>query len=141
MFIGFILKQGWTSQNTYPRSCFDMDGDGYADLVGFANNGVYVAYSDGNTFGTPNFVLNSFGTNAGGWSSFDLYPRCLGIYKKSGSTSPGSPTQYQSSSSSESGSIIGFGNAGVYKSDYVSSSSFSTPTLVLNSFAVSAGGY
>lgn len=116
-----------------------MDGDGYADLVGFANNGVYIAYSDGNTFGTPTFVLNSFGVSAGGWSSFDLYPRCLGLYKKS--STPASPTQYQSGNSGESGSIIGFGNAGVYKSDYVSSSSFSTPTLVLNSFAVSAGGF
>lgn len=101
-----------------------MDGDGYADLIGFANNGVYVAYSDGQTFGAPVFVLGSFATNAGGWSSFNMYPRCLGNYKKCNGPA----------------SIIGFGAAGVYKSEFISRNSFSTPSLVLNS-AVNAGGF
>jgi hypothetical protein len=31
---------GWTSQDLYPRTLADVNGDGTADIVGFASNGV-----------------------------------------------------------------------------------------------------
>ena len=34
---------GWSSQDKYPRFMADVDGNGYADIVGFAQNGVYVS--------------------------------------------------------------------------------------------------
>ena len=36
---------GWNTQNTYPRQTADVDGDGRADIVGFASNGVVVSRS------------------------------------------------------------------------------------------------
>jgi hypothetical protein len=33
----------WSSQDTYPRFMADADGDGKADIVGFAQSGVYVS--------------------------------------------------------------------------------------------------
>ena len=33
---------GWSSQKTYPRLLGDVTGDGKADVVAFANDGVYV---------------------------------------------------------------------------------------------------
>ncbi|CBS90968.1 calcium-binding protein [Azospirillum lipoferum] len=36
---------GWNTQNTYPRQTADVDGDGRADIVGFASNSVVVSRS------------------------------------------------------------------------------------------------
>ncbi len=45
-FAGFTPDVGgWASQNQYPRQVADIDGDGQADLIGFGQNGVYVARS------------------------------------------------------------------------------------------------
>ena len=37
---------GWTNQNTYPRDLADINGDGKADIVGFAHHGVYASLSN-----------------------------------------------------------------------------------------------
>jgi hypothetical protein len=68
---------GWTSHNTYPRAVGDINGDGRADIAGFGAAGVYVSLSTGTGFGAPAFLLANYGTAAGGWTSFDLYPRML----------------------------------------------------------------
>jgi virginiamycin B lyase len=34
---------GWNSDNTYPRQLADVSGDGKADIVGFASNGVWTS--------------------------------------------------------------------------------------------------
>ena len=54
----------------------DVDGDGRADIIGFAQDGVYVAKgkSDG-TFGDSTFVYQGFGAGNGWGAGFDLYPR------------------------------------------------------------------
>lgn len=74
----FNPASGWTSQNINPRMLGDVNGDGRADLVGFADSGAYVALGQANgTFGNVFLGLASFGTAVGGWSNFDTYPRFL----------------------------------------------------------------
>jgi hypothetical protein len=65
---------GWSSDSQFPRVLGDVNGDGRADIVGFAYNGVWVAH--GNTsggFDTPTFDFKDLGfaDSAGGWSSAD----------------------------------------------------------------------
>jgi hypothetical protein len=38
---------GWTSQDQFPRGLGDVNGDGAADIIGFGQNGVYEALSNG----------------------------------------------------------------------------------------------
>ena len=75
----FTAKYGWTSQNTYPRQLADVNGDGRADIVGFANNQVLVALgnADGSFAAAQTAMGNSF-TYSAGWSSLAQYPRLLG---------------------------------------------------------------
>ncbi len=55
-----------------------MNGDGMADIVGFASTGVLVSFATGDGhFAPPIFDLSAFGPDAGGWSSDDTYPREL----------------------------------------------------------------
>src|SRR6266496_2229374 len=69
---------GWSSDDTYPRELADVNGDGKADIVGFASTGVLVSLATGGGhFAMPTFELAAFGTNAGGWNSNDTYPRKL----------------------------------------------------------------
>ncbi|MTJ28730.1 hypothetical protein FJR37_02445, partial [Aphanizomenon sp. UHCC 0183] len=54
----FSYATGWTSFDQYPRQVADVNGDGYADIVGFASNGVSVALGNQNgVFGTPKTAL------------------------------------------------------------------------------------
>ncbi|OUC14818.1 MAG: hypothetical protein B0A82_10885 [Alkalinema sp. CACIAM 70d] len=68
----------WPSFGRYPRQLGDINGDGRADIVGFGWDGVYVALGqlDG-TFMVPHQYdsFKEFSYRAGGWSSFDQYPR------------------------------------------------------------------
>jgi hypothetical protein len=67
---------GWINNNIFPRFVEDITGDNRADIVGFASNGVWTSISDGTgTFQTPELIVGDFGTNAGGWTNNDLYPR------------------------------------------------------------------
>src|SRR5262249_39639753 len=71
---------GWSSEDAYPRELADVNGDGRADLVGFAQGGVYVSLATGGVnFAAPALVPGSsfWGTQTGGWSSQDAYPREL----------------------------------------------------------------
>ncbi len=74
-----VAAGGWSSQDQYPRMLADVNGDGMADIVGFGAGGVQVSLATGNGhFAAPTDQIGNFGTNAGGWSSQDLYPRALG---------------------------------------------------------------
>lgn len=68
---------GWTSQNQFPRTLADMNGDGKCDIAAFGASGVYVSLSTGSSFGTPRLWLAQYGysATAGGWSSQDALPR------------------------------------------------------------------
>jgi hypothetical protein len=67
---------GWSSNNIYPRQLADVNGDGLADIVGFASTGAFVALSKGDSFTWPQNMFASYGTSAG-WSNNDTYPRIL----------------------------------------------------------------
>lgn len=74
-FEGYSVDQGYTDLATYPRYLSDMSGDGFADIVGFANGGVKLATATGNGFIDANpggdFAIDNFGNNssAGGWEA------------------------------------------------------------------------
>jgi hypothetical protein len=69
---------GWISDDKYPRHLADVNGDGLADIVGFGDSGVQIAYaSGGGSFfsGVPD--IHEFGPSTSGWISQDKYPRYL----------------------------------------------------------------
>jgi FG-GAP-like repeat/RTX calcium-binding nonapeptide repeat (4 copies) len=71
------LAGGWTTFNSRPRQVADINGDGRADIVGFGNDTVFVAFGQANgTFGgfTDN-LSGDFTERGSGWTNFDRYPR------------------------------------------------------------------
>jgi hypothetical protein len=88
---------GWTSQNLFPRHVADVNGDTFADIVGFGGTGVHVALGNGNGTFQPGILdLGDFATAAGGWTSDDTFPRRLGDVNDDGKAD-----------------IVGFGEASV----------------------------
>jgi C1A family cysteine protease len=123
---GYATNAGeWTSQNSTPRMMADVDGDGRADIVAFGRNGVLVSLSAGDGFGEPALWINNFGVSAGGWTSFDKYPRSVADVNGDGKAD-----------------IVGFGNNGVYVA-LSTGSGFDAPGLWIEAFgyATSAGGW
>jgi hypothetical protein len=125
----FGASQGWTSFNASPRALADVNGDGRADIVGFANDGVYVSLADSSgSFAAPILAAHAFGAgpSAGGWLNYDQYPRQVADVNGDGRAD-----------------IIGFGNDGVYVSLANTSGSFATPVLATTAFGASgsAGGW
>jgi FG-GAP-like repeat len=119
------IAGGWSSDNTYPRALADVNGDGKADIVGFGQAGVYVSLATaGGHFAAPTFELAAFGTNAGGWSSNDTYPRTLADVN-----------------ADHMADIVGFGQAGVYVSLATGGGHFASPTFQLSAFGANAGGW
>lgn len=73
----FGKNQGWASQDAFARDAADVNGDSYADIVGFGVAGTYVAYGQANgSFSTASFDLDNFGANQG-WLSDTVYHREL----------------------------------------------------------------
>ncbi|MFG2602309.1 FG-GAP-like repeat-containing protein [Streptomyces sp. NPDC048514] len=94
----FGHAQGWTGEK-HLRFLADVTGDGNPDIVGFGDEGVWVAHNRGDgTFGQTTLVCRGFGynDNAGAWR-IDRHPRFLADI-----TGDGRPD------------IIGFGGPGVY---------------------------
>jgi phospholipase C len=57
-------NQGWRV-GTHPRFLADVTGNGLPDVVGFGDDGVWVALNNGKGgFGTAKFVLNDFGSKS-----------------------------------------------------------------------------
>ncbi|MFZ4401824.1 MAG: toxin TcdB middle/N-terminal domain-containing protein [Bacteroidales bacterium] len=82
----FCIASGWLTQNnnpetdeTHPRHLVDVNGDGMADIVGFAKDGVYVALSNGNSFSQKSLWISYFCTNAsaGAFLNETKHPRFL----------------------------------------------------------------
>ncbi|SJN13378.1 Glycerol-3-phosphate ABC transporter, periplasmic glycerol-3-phosphate-binding protein (TC 3.A.1.1.3) [Leucobacter sp. 7(1)] len=71
---GFGTGTGWTPAR-HPRTLIDVNGDGKSDVVGFAEDGVYVALSTGSGFSAMKRWTAQFGA-ADGWS-VQHHPRTL----------------------------------------------------------------
>ena len=116
---------GWISDDLYKRELADVNGDGRADIVGFASSGVYVSLATGNGhFAAPTFELAAFAPGAGGWISDDLYKRELADVNGDGMAD-----------------IVGFASSGVYVSLATGDGHFAAPTFELAAFAPGAGGW
>ena len=75
----------WRSES-HPRLVTDVNGDGRADLVGYASDGVRVALSTGSGFGATRLASSGFGFNAG-WRN-STHPRATGIQTLSKRATP-----------------------------------------------------
>ena len=116
---------GWSSDDTFPRELADVNGDGLADIVGFASTGVVVSLATGDGHFAPStFELPAFGTNAGGWSSDDTFPRELADVNGDGLAD-----------------IVGFASTGVVVSLATGEGHFAAPTAELPAFGTNAGGW
>jgi FG-GAP-like repeat len=116
---------GWSSDDTYPRELADVNGDGKADIVGFASTGVVVSLATGDGhFAAPTFELLAFGPNAGGWSSDDTYPREVADVNGDGKAD-----------------IVGFASTGVFVSLATGDGHFAPPIFDLPAFGPDAGGW
>jgi Domain of unknown function (DUF4394) len=118
---------GWSSNDTYPRTLADVNGDGMADIIGFSSVGVFESRATGNPgaqFAAPTFELAAFGTDAGGWSSDNTYPRALADVN-----------------GDHMADIVGFSQAGVFESLATPGGHFAAPTFELAAFGTSAGGW
>ena len=101
-----------------------MKGQGRADIVGFGDAGVYIAFNNGDgTFSfVPLPVIDDFGYEAGDWR-VDKHPRVLADLRGNGRAD-----------------IIGFGDAGVYVALSNGDGTFSyTPQPVINDFCYDTG--
>ena len=114
---------GWRVER-HPRFLADLTGDGRADIVGFANEGVIVALNNGNgTFQQPRLALSEFGYDAGGWR-VELHPRFLADLTGDGRAD-----------------IVGFEYEGVFVALNNGDGTFQPPQLVLREFGYDAGGW
>jgi len=63
----FGVEQGW-QVNKHPRFVVDLTGDGYADIIGFGEDQVWIAYNDGEGgFGPAQALTSTFAYNNGEW--------------------------------------------------------------------------
>lgn len=113
---------GWRVDR-HPRFLADLRGIGIADIVGFGDAGVYVAFGNGD--GTFNFspvpVVPDFGYDQG-WR-VDRHPRFLADLSGKGLLD-----------------IVAFGDAGVYVARAKGGGAFYLPELVIPDFGYNAGG-
>ncbi|MFL5159053.1 MAG: alkaline phosphatase family protein [Microvirga sp.] len=108
----FGFNQGWRT-DMHPRFVTDLNGDGRADILGFANNGVYVCIGNGDgSFQPPRLVMNGLGPNDG-WQVND-HPRFLADVNGDGKPD-----------------IIAFGDDGIWVALNNGDGTFQAPGFVL----------
>lgn len=119
----FGVDQGWADNKVAPRFVMDVNGDGLPDIVGFGPNGVMVALNTGTSFAPATNWITSFGSNAGGWSDYNTYPRQL--IDVNGDGLP---------------DVVGFSSTGVMVA-LNTGTSFMPATSWISSFGTTAGGW
>ena len=73
----FAYNAGTWRVDKHPRFVADLTGDGKADIVGFGDDGVWIAFNNGDgTFQEPEMVLTGFAYNSGTWR-VKKHPRFL----------------------------------------------------------------
>jgi hypothetical protein len=113
-------NSGWRVEN-HPRFVVDLTGDGRADIIGFGDDGVWVALGNGDgSFQPAKFVINDLGYNQG-WR-VETHARFVRDI-----TGDGHPD------------IIGFGDAGVWVALGNGDGSFQPPKYVLDGFGSNSG--
>lgn len=118
----FGAAQGWVTQDEYPRQLGDVNGDGYADIVGFGVAGSLVSLGNGDgTFAIAVLGKNAF-TQREGWSSDERFPRALGDVNGDGKDD-----------------IVGFGTAGTYVSLSNGDGTFGDPVFAFYEFGSDQG--
>ena len=116
---------GWSSEDRYPRHLADVTGDGRADIIGFGDNGVYVAKANASgSFEAASLELGNFGVVAGGWSTDDRNPRELADVNGDGLAD-----------------IVGFGDNAVYVALAQADGSFGRVAVALAGFGAVEGGW
>lgn len=107
---------GWRVEK-HPRMLAQLTPSGFLDIVGFGDCGVWTALGNGDgTFQPPRVVIPDFGYQAGGWQ-IDLHPRFVADITGKGY-----------------GSIVGFGDAGVYTAVGNGDGTFQPPNFVLGNY-------
>ena len=72
----FGANLGWTDDTRLPRLMGDVNGDGFADILGFGYRGVYVSLGDGYGFSNPRLIVDEFGASHG-WEADPLIQRLV----------------------------------------------------------------
>ncbi|WP_157573160.1 FG-GAP-like repeat-containing protein [Novosphingobium sp. AAP83] len=118
----FNPANGWTTQDSFARTLADVNGDGFADIVGFGVAGTFVSLGTGTgSFGTASLALNNFGANQG-WSSNNVFHREVGDVNGDGHAD-----------------IVGFGAAGTLVALGQANGTFAAATLALGNFGTNQG--
>ncbi len=118
----FNPANGWTSQDQNPRHVADVNGDGYADIVGFGYAGVLVSFgSASGTFSGAAVKISNFGQTAG-WASDNQFHRELADVNGDGRAD-----------------IVGFGYAGTLVSLAKADGTFDSPSTGIVNFGVNQG--
>ncbi|MBS0167837.1 MAG: VCBS repeat-containing protein [Nitrospira sp.] len=116
----FGVNQGWRVDQ-HPRFVADVTGDGKADLVGFWNDGVWIALGKGDgTFDKANLVLPQLGVNQG-WR-VEQHPRFVADVTGDGKAD-----------------LVGFWNDGVWIAVSKGDGTFDKANLVLPQLGVDQG--
>ncbi|WP_298590167.1 VCBS repeat-containing protein [uncultured Kocuria sp.] len=117
----FGAAQGWSTTG-HVRTVADLDGDGRADLVGFGDAGVSVAYAQADgTFTAPALKVRDFGA-AQGWS-----------------TTRHVRTAATVGADSAAADLVGFGDAGVLAASGRTNRTFTAPARLSDSFGYDRG--
>lgn len=114
---------GW-GVDRHVRLLADTTGDGNTDIVGFGDNGVFIAVNKGNNaFEAPKMVKEDFAYSAGQWR-IENHIRFMADLRNTGRAD-----------------IMGFGYAGVLVSLNNGDGTFGPTKLVLKDFGYNGGGW